>query len=47
VPETYNETSAPYTVCWGNGFRGGGWDGSTMLSGPVNNNITLIVTDVP
>jgi hypothetical protein len=41
-PSTDNDTS---TVCWGNGFRGGGWDGSGFVSGgSVNTNITLTIT---
>jgi hypothetical protein len=34
------------TAKWGNGFRGGGWDGSafTMSSSDVNSNITLTIT---
>ena len=32
------------TVCWGNGFRGGGWKDSAFLSGgTVNSNITLTI----
>jgi hypothetical protein len=41
-------TGADPTVCWGNGFRGGGWDGSAMITaGFVNNGITLIVEELP
>jgi hypothetical protein len=40
---TYSGGS-PYAENWGNGFRGGGWDGSAFLSGnAVNGNITLII----
>ena len=49
VPGTYNETSAPYTANWGNGFRGGGWNGSAMMdSGDsnVNANISLTITEL-
>jgi hypothetical protein len=44
----YTETY-PFTDNWGNGFRGGGWNGSTMLdSNKVNSNINLTIeTDTP
>jgi hypothetical protein len=32
-------------VCWGNGFRGGGWNGSTFISSElVRGNIDLAIT---
>jgi hypothetical protein len=43
IPAAYTETNSPYTINWGNGFRGGGWNGSAMLSYDVNSNITLRV----
>jgi hypothetical protein len=43
----YNETG-PYTVCWGNGFRGSGWDGSAMTDNLYfNSSITLTVQYLP
>jgi hypothetical protein len=44
----YYEPSGPFTENWGNGFRGGGWNGSAMEdnTGP-NGNITLIVQALP
>jgi hypothetical protein len=37
-------TGTDTTVNWGNGFRGGGWDGSAFVSnGVVNDNINLTV----
>jgi hypothetical protein len=33
---------------WGNGFRGGGWDGDNMTdSGYINSNITLAISELP
>jgi hypothetical protein len=32
---------------WGNGFRGGGWDGAAMTGGTVNINITLTIEALP
>jgi hypothetical protein len=36
-------------VCWGNGFRGGGWTGSAFVDGDtVNGNVNLTITyDTP
>jgi hypothetical protein len=40
VPATYSGSDT--TACWGNGFRGGGWNGSAFAAnGSVNSNITL------
>jgi hypothetical protein len=44
----YNSTPINITIsCWGNGFRGGGWDGSGFVAtgGPsnVNSNINLTI----
>jgi hypothetical protein len=39
LPVTY--TGADSTVCWGNGFRGNGWDGTGFTGGSINSNITL------
>ncbi|MDR0732148.1 MAG: leucine-rich repeat domain-containing protein, partial [Treponema sp.] len=37
-------SGADTTDNWGNGFRGGGWNGSALLnSSPVNSNITLTI----
>jgi hypothetical protein len=41
LPITYTGTDT--TDSWGNGFRGGGWNG-TMGGGMVNTNISLTVT---
>jgi hypothetical protein len=42
IPNTYSGTDT--SVNWGNGFRGGGWDGSGFVEyGEVNSNITLYV----
>jgi hypothetical protein len=42
IPATYSGTDT--TENWGNGFRGGGWDGSGFVEyGSVNSNITLYV----
>jgi hypothetical protein len=41
APDSYDTD----TVCWGNGFRGGGWDGSAMLGGTVRD-ITLSFVDL-
>jgi hypothetical protein len=41
LPATYS--GADTTDNWGNGFRGGGWNGSSMRSGTVNSNIRLTV----
>jgi hypothetical protein len=35
------------TGCWGNGFRGGGWEESAMTGGTVNGNLTLTVQYAP
>jgi hypothetical protein len=41
VPAQYdNDDNA--TPSWGNGFRGGGWNGA-MAGGAVNNGVTLRV----
>jgi hypothetical protein len=33
---------------WGNGFRGGGWDGSNMTdNSKINSNITLAISELP
>jgi hypothetical protein len=43
----YGETTTPFTENWGNGFRGGGWGGTAMISiGEVNANITLDIQAV-
>jgi hypothetical protein len=42
IPNTYSGTDT--TENWGNGFRGGGWDGSGFVEhGDVNSNITLYI----
>jgi uncharacterized repeat protein (TIGR02543 family) len=44
IPASYSGYDT--TVNWGNGFRGGGWNGSGFVSGGasnINSNITLIV----
>jgi hypothetical protein len=43
VSATY--TGSDSTVTWGNGFRGGGWDGSGFQThyGEINTNITLTI----
>jgi hypothetical protein len=44
IPATYSGTDT--TENWGNGFRGGGWDGTVFVSGGasyINNYITLEV----
>jgi hypothetical protein len=33
------------TGSWGNGFRGGGWNGSAFTGGSVNASVTLTITD--
>jgi hypothetical protein len=44
----YNEPSASFTDNWGNGFRGGGWNGTGMTnSNYVNPNITLNIEPLP
>jgi hypothetical protein len=43
VPATYSGTDS--AVNWGNGFRGGGWDGSAFTGGSVNSNITLTIQE--
>jgi hypothetical protein len=46
VPGTYNEPVPPYTVNWGNGFRGGGWTGSTFQydgANYVNSHVKLTI----
>jgi hypothetical protein len=41
-------TGTNTTSNWGNGFRGGGWNGSSITdSNRINSNITLTVTDAP
>jgi hypothetical protein len=45
VPGTY--TGADTTPNWGNGFRGGGWNGSALTSSStVNSNITLTIEEL-
>jgi hypothetical protein len=42
----YNETGAPYTVNWGNGFRGGGWKNNKFATNDshyINSYINLKV----
>jgi hypothetical protein len=42
LPLTYSASNS--TVCWGNGFRGFGWDGSGFVSGgALTSNITLTI----
>jgi hypothetical protein len=42
LPVTYSGSDT--TSCWGNGFRGGGWNGSAMInSGNVNSSIRLTI----
>jgi hypothetical protein len=44
LPVTYS--GSENDVCWGNGFRGRGWDGSAFTStdtGDLNSNITLTI----
>jgi hypothetical protein len=51
----YHTSELPVTLttdttnCWGNAFRGKGWDGatSTYLTGTVNSNVDLTITDTP
>jgi hypothetical protein len=43
VPATYDTDTT--TACWGNGFRGGGWNDSGLGNGTVNASITLIITN--
>ena len=46
LPGTYTGTDT--TDNWGNGFRGGGWDGSNMTdSSTVNSNISLTIETAP
>jgi hypothetical protein len=42
-------SSPPNTsaVCWGNGFRGGGWNGSAFTGGTVNSYISLTIETLP
>ncbi|MFP3090394.1 leucine-rich repeat domain-containing protein [Treponema sp. TIM-1] len=44
-------SSTDSTVCWGNGFRGRGWDGSSFANGGVsvnvNSNINLTIATAP
>jgi hypothetical protein len=44
VPATYSG-STNTTANWGNGFRGGGWNGSAFINGAsdINTNITVVV----
>jgi hypothetical protein len=41
VPITYSGFDS--TVCWSNGFRGRGWDGSALSGGHINSNVTLTI----
>jgi hypothetical protein len=42
LPATYSGTDS--TEAWGNGFRGGGWNGSSLWSGgSINSYITVII----
>jgi hypothetical protein len=42
IPVVYN--GGDNTVTWGNGFRGGGWDGAGFtFSSYINSNITLVI----
>jgi hypothetical protein len=41
IPATYSGNNTSEN--WGNGFRGGGWDGSGFLRGGINSYITLKV----
>ncbi|MDR2110316.1 MAG: leucine-rich repeat domain-containing protein [Spirochaetaceae bacterium] len=44
LPATYSGNDT--TVCWGNGFRGGGWDGSAIRDDrKINTNITLTIEE--
>ena len=43
VPSTY--TGYDGAENWGNAFRGRGWDGTWYLSGNVNGNISLTITN--
>jgi hypothetical protein len=46
IPGTYS--GADTNGNWGNGFRGGGWNGSAMTdSSKVNGNITLSINYIP
>jgi hypothetical protein len=39
----YDPTDPVDCVWWGNGFRGGGWDGAAMTGGTVNSYIALTI----
>jgi hypothetical protein len=39
LPVTYAGSDS--AVCWGNGFRGKGWNGNSFTGGANNSNITL------
>ena len=41
LPSTYSGTDSAET--WGNGFRGGGWDGAAFTGGSINSSITLTI----
>jgi hypothetical protein len=44
----FSVTGTDTADVWGNGFRGGGWNGSTMAdSSKINDNITLTITELP
>jgi hypothetical protein len=46
IPGNYTGTDT--TSNWGNGFRGGGWNGSAIMnSSMINGNISLSITYLP